>query len=518
MRFADFENDTTFVRYSDPFDAAPASLPLQYQAQESVSLCQSSHAGSRAPLSRAAYESAGRLFAGMYDDGSVRSDAGEAATPLTPAAGMAARGEFRGAPLRHGDALRAYADFGAGDFVGSDDMRLKQITRVAARENRALQNSMANILNMEDVSDFKVGGRAKSPASLYGKLLEKPGETIGNIKDISGTRVDIHANQPGFAQHYRVQEALQTGLGEEYSLGKNYIDHPNPWGYTGRLHDFYKGRNVPTHEVQIGSADLSEFIDWKVINAGGEARSVHDMTGYKGELYGTKIAPELEAEYPHLMRGIAANDGAGQSVAQNPELQTKISNFRAAVKEGLPPQFPKVSPAKLSQWTLLKRLAGRGLGGLGLIGGGMQAWQGASELQHGEAVAGIADVGGGLANVGAGGAMLLGRAALGATLGGVAASVDGVKDIYLGARDHHAAQAAVGGVKTAAGGMMLAGTATANPLLVGAGALTYGGALAYEHRDAIKKLANQGTHWALNKAAGAWEGAVCLGHRLAGAF
>ena len=516
MRHASHDNEDTF---RSPFDSVLAQTPLHYPAQESVSpLCQPGHADPLALPSGAASEEAMRLFAGMYDDRPARSGDANAATPLIPTAGMAARGELRGVPLLPGNALHAYADFGAEDFVGSDDLRIKQINKVATKENKQLQRIMESSLKEQGVEGFRISGRAKSRESLYGKLLEKPGETIGNIKDISGTRVDINVNQPEFAQHYKVQEALHTSLGEEYVLGKNYIEHPNPWGYTGRMHDFYKGTNVPTHEVQIGSGDLSDFIDWKATAAGGEARSVHDMTGYKGDLYGTKIAPELEAQYPQLMREIAANDGTGSTVAQNPELHTKISNFRGSIEEGLPTQFPKIPPAEVSKWTLLKRLAGRGLGGLGVIGGGLQAWQGAKELQHGETVAGLADVGGGLANAGAGGAMLLGRAAAGATLGGVAAGVDGVKDLYLGARDHRAEQAAVGGVKAAAGGLMLAGTATANPLLIGAGALTYGGALAYEHRDTLEKLARQGAHWAGHRAAGAWDGAIGLGHRLAGAF
>jgi hypothetical protein len=242
------------------------------------------------------------------------------------------------------------------------------------------------------------------------------------------------------------------------------------------------------------------------------------LTGYKGELYGTKITPELEAQYPQIMREIAENDETGRTVAQNPELQTKISNFRGGVEEGLPAQFPEVPPAEVSQWTLLKRLAGRSLGPLSVVGGGLQAWHGAQELQHGKTAEGIADVGGGLTNAGAGGAMLLGRAALGTTLGGVAAGVDGARDIYLGARDHNTEQAAIGGVKAAAGGMMLGGTATFNPLLVGAGALTYGGALAYEHREALKNLAGRGAHWVGDKAAGAWDDTKNLGHRMAGWF
>lgn len=454
------------------------------------------------------------LFAGMYDGGH-RSNLAAGLAPLSPAAGMAARGEFRGAPLRPGDALRSYSGFGAEDFVGPDDIRLRQIHKVAGTENAALQSAMREALAARGIDGVKVYGRAKSVESLYGKLLEKPGETIGNIKDISGTRADILVNRPGYAQHYQVQEAMQGGLGEGYELGKNYIKKPNPWGYTGRMHDFYKGQNVPVHEIQIGSSDLSQFIDWQAANATGQKRSIHDLTGYKGDLYGTKLSPTLEQQYPRLMREIAENDATGHTVAQNPELQAKVDGFKGQVQEGLPSEFLPKPEAPVSRWTQLKRLAGKGLGALGVLGGGLQAWAGAKELQGGKTAEGVADVSGGLANVASGGAMLLGRAALGTSLGGVAAGIDGVKDLYIGARDHNAEQAAVGGAKTTAGGMMLAGTATLNPVLAGAGALTYGGALVYEHRDAIKNLASRGAHWASDKAADAWDGAKRIGDTFA---
>jgi hypothetical protein len=367
-------------------------------------------------------------------------------------------------------------------------------------------------------AEAQVTGRAKTPKSIYGKLLEKPGEQIKNLKDISGARVNINVNQPGYAQHYQVQEALQSELGEGYSLGKNYIKKPNPWGYTGRMHDFYAGRNVPVSEVQIGSADLSNFIDWEAKNASGQPRSMHDLTGYKGELYGTKIAPELEAQYPQLMRAIAENDAAGRTVAQNPELHGQIEGWKGAVQEGLPPRFGAMPAPEVSRWTQLKQFGGKGLGVLGVLGGGLQAWEGAKEIKHDKPVEGTADVAGGLTNAVAGGAMLAGRAALGAGLGGVAAGVDGLKDIYVGARDHDAEKAGLGGVKTAAGGMMLGGAATANPFLIGAGALTYGGALVYEHREALKKLASQGGHWLGTKASDAWAGAKNLGHHVADWF
>ncbi len=140
------------------------------------------------------------------------------------------------------------------------------------------------------------------------------------------------------------------------------------------------------------------------------------------------------------------------------------------------------------------------MGPLGVIAGGVGAYNGVRDMADGKIVEGGLDTVAGLATaaggVGSTGTALMGAAApaalgvLAAGGAGVAAAADGVKDVYQGIRDGNVEQGVVGGVKTAGGGMMMAGAATANPLLIGAGALTYGGAMIYENREAIGNAAS----------------------------
>jgi hypothetical protein len=90
---------------------------------------------------------------------------------------------------------------------------------------------------------------------------------------------------------------------------------------------------------------------------------------------------------------------------------------------------------------------------------------------------------------------MTGRVALGTATGGAVAVVDGAKDLYVGIRDKNVEKAATGGVKAGAGTAMLAGVATANPVLIAGGAIAYGGAIVYENRKAIAGGAKQAWGW-----------------------
>lgn len=445
-----------------------------------------------------------------------RAAQGQEVATLAPAAAMAVRGELD-APLKPGDAFRHYQDLQARDFAGPDDLRLRQMHRVAAKENidtvRGIQRSLDEAGIQADVY-----GRAKTPSSMYGKLMETPGSTIGDIKDMSGARVDLKMQKPGFQQVYDARNAVQESMGDAYHAGKDYIAKPNKWGYTGRIHDGIAGQNVPNTELQYGSRDLSKFIDGKVTNASGQSRSIHDLTGYKGELYGAKVPENLQQQYPQLMKEIAENDAAGRTLQQNPELQAKVDGFKKSVTETLPDRFKAPPEPELARSTRLKNMAGKGMGVLGVAGGGLQAYNGVQQLREGKAVEGTADVAGGTANMVAGGALVAGRVALGTTVGGVAATIDGGKDIITGIRDGNVEKTAVGGVKTGAGVAMMAGVATANPVLIAGGAVAYGGAVVCENREAIGRAASSAANYVGNKASEAAGAIGNAGRAVAGWF
>lgn len=448
------------------------------------------------------------------------------ATPLTPASGMAIRREFSHIPLQPKNALQAYRHLTGHDFAGPDDLRLQQINRVVARENIGMQRTIASELKAAGI-DAMVGGRAKTPSSFYGKLFEppKPGEpmpTVGDIKDASGLRIDINATKPNGEQFYQARDVVKKAFGDAFHAKHDYIRDPNPaskGGYAGRIHDGISGENVPNHELQIGPRDLGKgLIEKKVTNASGQAREIHDLTGYKGTVYGAKVSPELQNEYQGLMKAVSDNAMHGKTLAQNPELQARVDAFTLSVQKGLPETFKQPAPPELATATKLRNLAGKGMGVLGIAGGAIQAFGGVQELRHGHKVDGAADVSGGAANVVAGGAMLAGRAALGATAGGVVAVIDGGKDMIDGVRSGNREETVVGGVKTAAGAAMIAGVATANPVLIAGGAITYGAALVYENRAAIKNAALSSEAWVGNEAKHAAHALSNVGHAIAGWF
>jgi len=409
---------------------------------------------------------------------------------------MAARREFNSAPLRSRDAFKAYKDLTADSFAGPDDIRLRQMSRQAQRQNVDLVRNLSKQAKANGVDDVMIYGRAKTPFSTFGKLREAPGTTVGSIKDLSGARIDVNPNKPNFQQYYKAQGAAEDLLGDSMKLKQDYIKKPNGWGYTGRIHHHIKGGNGLTHELQIGSRDLSGFIDKKLTTAGGDAIKLHDATGYKGELYGVKVPKHMQGQYTALMDDITTANKAGKAVGDVPELQARLNNFYKAAGEALPENLNKPPPADLSKTAKTGGKIAKGLGALGVVGGGFQVADGVNQLQKGKIVEGGADVTAGAGSMVAGGAMMAGRVALGTTTGGAVAVVDGAKDIYVGVRDGNIEKAATGGVKTAAGGAMIAGVATANPILIAGGAIAYGGAVVYENREAIANGARKAWGWA----------------------
>jgi hypothetical protein len=410
-------------------------------------------------------------------------------------AAMAARREFNHAPLAPKNAITAYKDLQAGDFAGPDDMRLAQINRVAAAQNADAVARVGGEVRAAGLdNNASVYGRAKSPFSLYGKLQETPNMTVGDVKDLSGVRVDIDPTKPNFTEYSQARGAVEKGVGD-LKLKADYIEKPNAWGYTGRQHYYAQGANGVNHEVQIGSRDLSGFIDQKLKTTGGDKISVHDTMGYKGKIHGANVPPALQAEYPKLMGDITDANRAGKVAQDVPELKGRLDNFANNVQESLPDKINTPKPS-VSTAAKVGNVAAKGAGVLGAVGGAFQMKNGVDQINEGKVVEGTADVAGGAGNVVAGTAMVAGRVALGTTVGGAVAVVDGAKDMYVGIRDGNTEKTIVGAVKSGAGAAMIAGVATANPILIAGGAVAYAGAAIYENREAIGNAISSAWSWA----------------------
>jgi hypothetical protein len=413
---------------------------------------------------------------------------------LAPAAGRALRGEFNHAPLNPDNAVKAYGNLTGDQLAGPDDIRLQQISKVAAKENVELVRDISKTMTDNGI-DANVYGRAKTPESTFGKLRETPGMRVADIKDLSGARIDINPSQPDFAEYKRAGEAVQATQGDAMHLKKDYIAEPNPKGYTGRVHHVIDGPSGVTTELQVGSKDVSKLIDSKLTTAGGDRVSVHDATFYKGDLYGARLPPHLEGEYTALMREMTDLNKTGKSLDHSPALRARYDAFMKNAEAALPPKLNAPPAPELSRAAKVGNALSKGAGALGVVGGGFQVAQGVGELRNGKPVEGAADVTIGTGNIVAGGAMVAGRVALGTTTGGAVAVLDGAKDIYVGVRDRNLEKGVVGTVKTAAGGAMLAGVATANPVLIAGGAVTYAGAAIYENREAIAEGGRRAWGW-----------------------
>lgn len=190
--------------------------------------------------------------------------------------------------------------------------------------------------------------------------------------------------------------------------------------------------------------------------------------------------------------GVTALDNGARSVDHLRRAAGAIRGAGGATRAGLAGAAAVEQASGLSRGL---RVADGALGPLGVASGAYGIYNGVNQLREGKVVEGGLDVAGGAAGVVSGGAAttsaVMGAAApaivgtLAAGGAGVAAAADGIKDIYQGVRDGNTEQAVTGGVKTVAGGLMVGGAATANPIAVGAGAVLYAGAVVYENREAI---------------------------------
>ena len=481
---------------TDPVGQATSKSRVESTQRTEAKTKDTLSAGDRSDIKKAKSEVSSTDVATAAGKATTKDDNFVNLNPLAGPAAMASRREFNGIPLRTSDAYKAYQNLTADDLAGPDDIRLRQLNKAVSRENATVVRQLTDAADGAGV-DAKVYGRAKTPFSTFGKLREKPGVTIGNIKDLSGARIDIDPTKADFAEYYKAQDAAQDALGDGLKLKQDYIKKPNPWGYTGRIHSTVKGTAGLTHEIQVGSADLSDFIDGKLKTSGGDKIALHDVTDYKGKIHGVSLPKNLEDQYAPLMKRITEANAAGKKVADVPELQRDIANYRKAVEEALPPKLKKPPAPELSRTARIGNVATKGFGVLGVAGGALQTANGVSTLANGgDKVEGVADIGAGTTGVVSGAAMIGGRLALGTTTGGAVAVIDGAKDIYVGVRDGNVEKAAVGAVKSGAGGAMIAGVATANPVLIVGGAVAYGGAVIYENREAIANGAKAAYNWA----------------------
>ena len=418
------------------------------------------------------------------------------------------RGEF-GSVFSGGNPLNKYGSLRYGNFAGADDLRLREFLRFAGGQRTRMQSLLGTVTERLGLAPdrFSIYGRTKSPVSLMGKLFETKGMPLSRVFDTSGMRWEMGRFSPNFSEAERLVRLMQGELGDSIMEIKNYNVKPNAWGYTGRIHLRVKDAAGLVHEIQLGPRDLSGFIDGNLRTAGGDSIQLHDVTGFKAKVYlGYDLPEALNTRYQGLIGEIAEANRGGQILDDLPALRSKIATFNADVEKVLPDRINK-APALPSTQSGFRAFAARGLGVLGVVGGGFQTYGGVQEIRSGEYFTGGLRTTSGLLETGSGVAIIGGRFALGTTLGGAGAVVDGGRDVYLGIRDGDLERGAIGGVKTLGGSLMLAGAATANPVLIVVGGLVYLGAVVYDNWDSIESglswLAGNGPV-GVGRGRGAW--------------
>ena len=345
-----------------------------------------------------------------------------------------------------------------------------------------------------EVRGAGVNARVKTEFSTYSKVQGQD-LTLGQLDDLSAARIDVDVTKPDMADVYDAQAKVSKSVGDDLQLNKNFIEKPTRAGYSGRLHSNLVEPNGLTHELQIGTKDLSKFIDHQLSTTGGDKITVHDAL-YKSETYGVPVDKSLQKEYSGLMKTITRTNKAGQEVVDVTSLSQRVDNFYSNVENSLPEKLNSPTDPVLSPRAKVGNMVGKGFGALGAAGGGLQAHNGVDALVNGgDKIEGVADVGAGTSGVVSGVALMTGRVAIGTGTGGVVAVIDGGKDIYTGVRDADVEKGVVGTVKVSAGSAMIAGVVTVNPVLIAGGAVAYGGAVIYESREAIASGVKSAWNW-----------------------
>jgi len=336
------------------------------------------------------------------------SDTDTNIAPIASGAGRAVRGELSNPALKASGAYEAYKDLGADQLAGPDDIRLKQLKRGVDASN----NEFKNIVESADVPDSKTYGRAKGPGSIFAKMNQQDLK-IGGLDDLSATRIDVTVTKPGMVDVYGAQSQAAATVGDDLSLNKDFIKNPTRAGYSGRLHSNLTDASGLTHELQVGTKDLSAFIDKGLATKGGDTISVHDAL-YKSDVYGIPADKALKKDYANLMQDITKANKAGQEMADVADLNQRVTKFYSEVESILPEKLNTAPEPTLSSRAQLGNKLNKGFGALGVVGGGLQTYSGVSTLANGgDKVEGVADVVAGNAGIVSGGAMMVGRLGLG---------------------------------------------------------------------------------------------------------
>ncbi len=439
--------------------------------------------------------------------------------PILPIVSMSIRGELDKLLGGVHQVRRAYQSFRLNDFIGPDDFRLAHLQKSAESYGSSIIRTIRGALREAGLESAEIYGRAKSPLSIFLKLLKNKDKfledgirrfyQLGDIFDFYAIRIDLDVLRPNFEDYYKIKQRVEALFPHFKIEVRDYLIADSDSGYRGRIHLIVRDpqKSGFGFEIQIGSKDMTSICDMKVTNASGQTVSLHDAS-YKSKLYGIRFLKELRDREVALMRELTVWNGLGKKLSESLDLQRKLEEFRRMVEEALPSRFPKTPPLKLSDFNKLLRWMGKVPGPLSAIEGYVELNEGSSELFQIPSFSALNKVGIGALNFLSGAAIMTGQALAGSTYGGGAAILQGFQQALNGTWDQYI----FGTLKVTAGSLMTAGAMAVNPVALTTGGFIYGATVLYENRNAISNGLKHASDWVSDHTSNFWKSASELLH------
>lgn len=304
---------------------------------------------------------------------------------------------------------------------------------------------------------------------------------------------------PAETPRVQVREAHGDMADMVENMKRNGVDIPEP--------------TTPVRPRLQPTGEMAEYVE--AIKA-AEERELAAYRASRKPAAPTAGSPTATAE---LTRAASGGEAAAEGIAQSGKNASSLSRLGSRMTKAAGVAEGVLGP--LGVYYGVKE-ANHGLHQIHDAKNGMETMEGVANVGVGSGTAIVGAAGTGTVALsalkGAGAISSTGAAAgaigvlskvSGVAAGGVAV-VDGVRDIAHGVHDGDGGRVAKGGLKTVAGGAMIAGVMTGNPVLVAGGAITYAGVTIYENRKEIAAFAGHAAD-KISSTAGAVRDSVVSG-------
>jgi hypothetical protein len=300
-------------------------------------------------------------------------------------------------------------------------------------------------------------------------------DDLGGMADLIGTPVieggvgPMTIDQLVGVSQWMDNPALKTGQYNNQLAGGELL---RPANHNALRHN-------PVNSAKVLSGDGSVALD--KLNA-IRVHKIQDIANNSRPVDGWDITPQLRAEAKQILRHVKKNgklpDKLPSWVDERGPLISKSGRIAEETASGI-------------------GKAGKALMGVGLVGSGVQGYEGLQELKQGQTDKASLDIASSVANATSAGAALAGKVVLSGGAMAIGAGIDGGVDLYDGIKNSKPEKTISGTVKSGAAVAMGVGVATGQPEVVVPAVIVYGGAVvtdvAYENREVICEICANAT-------------------------